>query len=209
MVQLSSMPNILPQLAKDHRTTEVDPVFWTGILSLSGGKSPWYYDLYTHTPIAILSFLLLPHLKSTLLSLQMYTEPCSNLQQHQQHISSGHARCSQPYVGCLWLAGPVMWSWAAQTDLRGSTGMAFALVMATGGGGMLNNRHMAEGSLVRPKVTGGRSNLLAFGWFIIPWGDVTLLGPCTGGVKGHTVSVTVVRGCLGKRFSESEIKGCR
>lgn len=40
-----------------------------------------------------------------------------------------------------------------------------------------HHRHMAEGNLIRLKVTGGQSNLLTCGWFIIPWGDVTLLGP--------------------------------
>lgn len=75
------------------------------------------------------------------------------------------------------------------------------------GRGMVHHRHMAEGNLVRPKVTGGQSNLLASGWFIIPWGDVALLGPNREGVKVRTVSVAVVKGCIENQFSKFGIKG--
>lgn len=62
------------------------------------------------------------------------------------------------------------------------------------GWGMVSHRHMAEGNLVRTKVTRGQSNLLASGRFIIPWGDVALLRPNREWVEGRTVYVAVVKG---------------
>lgn len=77
------------------------------------------------------------------------------------------------------------------------------------GGPLLSHRHMAEENLIRPKVRVGRANLLASGWFIIPWGNVALLGPNRTGVKGHTVSVPFVKASLATRFCQLGIKGCR
>lgn len=64
------------------------------------------------------------------------------------------------------------WVWVART---GTWTTNFGLVGCSAVPCMLSNRHAAEGNLQRSKVTGGQPNLLAFGWFISQWGDVTLL----------------------------------
>lgn len=103
-------------------------------------------------------------------------------------------------MGFLWLAGPRMWNWAAQTDLWIWTGLVCAVVLGWWAffwsrGGVGHGGPQTYGWEKSRKAKGhrGQSNLLASGWFIIPLGDVTLLGQNREEVKGHTVSVAVYK----------------
>lgn len=62
----------------------------------------------------------------------------------------------------------------------------------------VSHRHMAEGDLLRAKVTRGQSNPLTSGRFISRGVAVALSAPTRAEVKGCTVSVPVVKRFDGK-----------
>lgn len=196
-MQLSTIPNILPRRAKPQRTTEVLPVSCQECFPCLTEKHPIIW-LTSQPPISSPYTPMAPHspLKTPLNAAKNRNDTLA---------AAPPVSITGPGRGvCCWLnpqceTEQLGWIFGCKRFLL----LFLAARLPSGpreGCTTAHHRHMAEGKLVRLKVMGGQSNLLTCGWFIIPWGDVALLGPERERVRGRTVSVAFVSGYIKWRF---------